>query len=211
MGSGTISSDAFLSQHWSGEDKKVHRVLIEFDTLLSPSTDPLLNLGEFNEGVLLEQTWTPQSSGISIKPKVSTELEKIWFNFLNEGTSNNRFSNLEPSTSYSEGSSITVPTTRYERNPHAREACLQHYGYACIICNFDFQKVYGEIGSNFIHVHHLNEVAQQGGEYSVDPVKDLRPVCPNCHAIIHRKRPAYSVEDVKSMISNRSFVTKGIP
>jgi 5-methylcytosine-specific restriction protein A len=40
-------------------------------------------------------------------------------------------------------------------------------------------------------------------EYEVDPINDLIPVCPNCHAMIHRRRPAYSIEEVKKMLGNQ--------
>jgi len=200
MGSGTVISEPFLSQHWSGEDKLVHRVLIEFDTLLNPTEDSLLGIDILDQGELSNQVWTPQSSGISIKPELTEELEAVWFDFINSEPSRNRFEKEKPTTSFSEGASSNVSITRYERNPHARKACLNHYGYACTICDFDFQEFYGEAGQEFIHVHHLNEISGQDGEYEINPVKDLRPVCPNCHAIIHRKRPAYTIEEMKDML-----------
>lgn len=49
---------------------------------------------------------------------------------------------------------------------------------------FDF---YGEIGEGFIHVHHLTPIHQIGKEYKVNYKEDLAPVCPNCHAMLHRK------------------------
>ena len=53
------------------------------------------------------------------------------------------------------------------------------------------------MGIGFIHVHHLKPLSDIGGEYQVDPVKDLRPVCANCHAMIHSKKPAYTLEEIK--------------
>jgi 5-methylcytosine-specific restriction protein A len=46
-------------------------------------------------------------------------------------------------------------------------------------------------------VHHLKSLAEIGAEYELDPVRDLRPVCPNCHAMIHRKYPPYGLEEVR--------------
>ncbi|MEG1241999.1 MAG: HNH endonuclease, partial [Oscillospiraceae bacterium] len=62
---------------------------------------------------------------------------------------------------------------------------------------------YGEVGKNFIHVHHkipLNEISE---EYVVDPVNDLIPVCPNCHAMLHRKiNDKYlSIEELKAIVN----------
>jgi 5-methylcytosine-specific restriction protein A len=63
-------------------------------------------------------------------------------------------------------------------------------------------KIYGEIGNGFIHVHHVVELASVKDEYKVNPVDDLRPVCPNCHAMLHQKKPAYTIEELKSIIKN---------
>jgi len=67
------------------------------------------------------------------------------------------------------------------------------------ICRFDFQKNYGEMGRGFIHVHHLTDIATIGTEYEVDPHVDLRPVCPNCHAMLHTQRPAINIEELKTL------------
>lgn len=84
----------------------------------------------------------------------------------------------------------------YDRSPHARQACIEHYGYACCICNFNFGKIYGSLGENYIEVHHLKPVADIGKEYLIDPIKDLRPVCANCHRMLHRQRPPLAVEEL---------------
>lgn len=99
-----------------------------------------------------------------------------------------------------EGASKTVVVNVYERNPAAREACLQHYGTSCSVCMFDFQGRYGERGRNFIHVHHVIPLASIGEEYVVDPVTHLRPVCPNCHAMLHRTNPPCGIEELRAML-----------
>lgn len=101
---------------------------------------------------------------------------------------------------HSEGSVRQVLVNAYERSSAARAACLAHYGYACCVCGFYFEKTYGSIGNDFIHVHHLKEIATIAEKYQVDPVKDLRPVCPNCHAMLHRKTPAYTIDELKRLI-----------
>lgn len=207
MGSGTVVSEPFLSQHWSGEDKLVHRVLIEFDTLLNPESESLLSLGILEHGEMSNQEWTPQSSGISIKSDIIDKLETIWFDFLNTADSNNRFSNQVAITSFTEGSSSNITITRYERNPHARQACINHYGLSCTICGFDFESFYGEAGKDFIHIHHLYEISKHNSEHKVDPIKDLHPVCPNCHSVIHRKKPPYTIDEMRKMIGTINKTT----
>ena len=99
-----------------------------------------------------------------------------------------------------EGSKIQITVNDYERNSKARQECIKHYGTKCFICDFNFEKTYGEIGKNFIHVHHVKQLSEINEEYKVNPIQDLRPVCPNCHAMIHKRKPAYSIEEIKSLL-----------
>jgi predicted HNH restriction endonuclease len=95
-----------------------------------------------------------------------------------------------------EGVKKQISVNAYERNPIARQKCLDYYGYNCSVCDFNFSERYGDIGKNFIYVHHLKEISQIGEEYEIDPLKDLCPVCPNCHAMLHRRKPAYTIEEL---------------
>ena len=105
------------------------------------------------------------------------------------------------SQTLSEGVKKQVIVNAYERNPKARQECIKHYGIKCFICGFDFEKKYGEIGKGFIHVHHVKPLSEINEEYKVNPIQDLRPICPNCHAMIHKKTPAYSIEEIKSLLA----------
>ena len=107
----------------------------------------------------------------------------------------------DPASVLVEGALLRITVNRYERDPVARQKCIEHYGSACVVCGFDFEKCYGSIGAGFIHVHHLVDIASIGGRYQVDPVMDLRPVCPNCHAILHQERPAMSIERLSESIA----------
>lgn len=99
-----------------------------------------------------------------------------------------------------EGKGKKVYVNVYERNPAARQQCINHYGCLCCICGFNFEETFGEIGASFIHVHHLVELSTIGKEYSIDPINDLKPVCPNCHAMIHKRKPAYSIEEIRQYL-----------
>lgn len=103
---------------------------------------------------------------------------------------------LEPGQKYVEGAKKQVRVNAYERDPKARKACLKHHGYNCVVCGFNFQSRYGEIGKEFIHVHHLKPLSLTDGEYVLDAVTDLRPVCPNCHAMLHRGENLLSIEEL---------------
>lgn len=108
---------------------------------------------------------------------------------------------LEPGKKYVEGAKKQVRVNAYERDPKARKACLKHHGFNCVVCGFNFQSRYGEIGKDFIHVHHLKPLALTDGAYELDPVIDLRPVCPNCHAMLHRGESVLSIEELVSKLS----------
>ena len=63
------------------------------------------------------------------------------------------------------------------------------------------EKTYGEIGKKFIHIHHLVKISDIKEEYMIDPIEDLRPVCPNCHAMLHKKEPPFTIEELKGMLN----------
>jgi len=106
-------------------------------------------------------------------------------------------------SAYSEGSVQKILVNRYERDPRARDDCIAHYGTRCFLCRFDFVAVYGEVMAGFIHVHHLRALSGVGAEYQVDPILDLRPVCPNCHAVLHRREPPYSLDEVREFLQSQ--------
>ena len=100
-----------------------------------------------------------------------------------------------------EGAAQQITVIAYERNPEARRRCIAHYGHDCAVCSFNFAEIYGELGEGYIHVHHLRELSSIGDEYEIDPIADLRPVCPNCHAMLHRRNPALSIEQLRELIA----------
>ena len=101
---------------------------------------------------------------------------------------------------YYEGALVTVKANKYERNRKARQECVAKKGYKCLVCGRDFEATYGEIGKNFIHVHHLTPISSIGKEYELDVEKDLAPVCPNCHYMLHRKEPPYTIEEMRQIM-----------
>ena len=99
-----------------------------------------------------------------------------------------------------EGYKREFSASTYERNPLARKICMDHYGYICVVCSFNFLEKYGEIGDKYIHVHHIKPIYEIKKEYMIDPIEDLRPICPNCHAMIHRHKPALTIESLKNLL-----------
>ena len=105
-----------------------------------------------------------------------------------------------------EGKKVAFYTTKYERNKSKRDKALKIHGYSCCICNINFKERYGEIGEGFIHVHHVKPLYSLDEEVVIDPSKDLVPVCPNCHAMLHRKKGfLMTIEELRSIISKRNI------
>lgn len=99
-----------------------------------------------------------------------------------------------------EGAYRQIRVNAYERNPIARRRCIEAHGRACTVCSLHFSSLYGSAAEGYIHVHHLVPLSQIGTEHEVDPANDLRPVCPNCHAVIHLRTPPYSIAEVRGML-----------
>jgi 5-methylcytosine-specific restriction protein A len=106
----------------------------------------------------------------------------------------------ETESGYFEGARKQVYVSVYERSQSARAKCIDHWGTRCSVCAFSFLELYGERGCNFIHVHHLKPIHEINQVYQLDPINDLRPVCPNCHAMHHKTTPPCSIEDLKEII-----------
>lgn len=80
------------------------------------------------------------------------------------------------------------------------------HGVKCMICGFDFEKVYGEAGRNFIEVHHVKPLCEYDEEVEINPKTDLVCICANCHRIIHRRKDRiYTVEEVKKYIDRQLY------
>jgi 5-methylcytosine-specific restriction protein A len=100
-----------------------------------------------------------------------------------------------------EGAVQRVEVNKYERSRINRSICVAAHGSKCMGCSFDFGEKYGQLGRGFIHVHHIFPVSKMGGSYVIDPRRDLIPVCANCHAMLHRRDPPLSLDELHDIIS----------
>lgn len=87
-----------------------------------------------------------------------------------------------------EGAITQVSRNFRERNPNLRQELIDRKlsdngRLACCVCDMDFQTIYGDFGSNYIHVHHLHPLSL--GIRETNGLIDLVSVCPNCHAMLH--------------------------
>lgn len=92
---------------------------------------------------------------------------------------------------YPVGAASRVSVNKFDRDPKASEACIVFYkSTECQICKTDLGDIYGEFAKGFIHVHHLFPDTLRDEEDPIIPSTELLPVCPNCHAMFHHKRPS---------------------
>jgi 5-methylcytosine-specific restriction protein A len=98
-----------------------------------------------------------------------------------------------------EGAAYSIISQKYERSRYNRAICLKYYGFKCRGCGDALEEKYGPIGQGVIHVHHIVPVSLMGGSYKLNPIKDLIPLCPNCHNIVHRQTPPLSIADLSQI------------
>lgn len=100
-----------------------------------------------------------------------------------------------------EGRAYEALVKKYERSLLNRAICIEIHGSKCMVCGFDFEKIYGDIGAGFIEIHHLEPVSGLGEDTLIDPETDLVPLCSNCHRMAHRRVPnPFTVEELKRFI-----------
>ena len=144
------------------------------------------------------------SQGATFRSPLSYEVIEVLNSLLPE---NKEFRFAEEITvkdkmQFSEGAKQTITVNRFERDHNSRKLCIEYHGYTCKICKFNFKNVYGELGTHYIHVHHLIPLHKIGEEYTVNPKTDLIPVCPNCHAMLHVSEKPDDIDALKKIIKS---------
>lgn len=209
IASGHATSTCRRGRHWLDGRRYANYVDIQWDRIVREgdrlSAEELIKVAP-------QFPWNrPQASGLSIPAECVLDVESAWRNHVAElhesaAPSGSYFPDeiAGSETKYPEGAVRRVSVNAYERSARARERCVREHGAKCEPCGFDFEAAYGELGVGFIHVHHVRELASIGKEYEVDPVRDLVPVCPNCHAMLHRRSgPAMKIPALKAIIEEQ--------
>ena len=146
---------------------------------------------------LLEQVDTEQlsldvllSKGLHAAPqgpiKVDADLHNYIDRHFNDFYADGFYTDVDEQKEYHEGHVRSVMVDIYERSSIARGKCVEYHGESCLICGINFEEKYGMLGKGFIHIHHLKPLHTIRKDYIVNYKEDLIPVCPNCHAMIHR-------------------------
>lgn len=193
---GQILSNPYSKPHFNKSKAREGKTALYVDLFFSHLSDvPIVYEKTLNtHKKVMNFNWFPEASGVFVPQHIADYMVK-----LIEKQSRVKYKPLisENLTKISEGKPKRLTITTYDRSPLARQKCIDHYGTTCRKCGFNFEVTYGQIGKGFIHVHHIKQVASVGEKHEIDPIRDLRPVCANCHAMLHRKRPAYGIGDIK--------------
>ncbi|OMC76786.1 hypothetical protein BK125_17180 [Paenibacillus odorifer] len=104
---------------------------------------------------------------------------------------------------YPEGKIAYILHKKRERNSKlikdAKGVFISKYGRLyCEACDFDFQKVYGDRGIDFIEGHHKKLLSEMD-KNETTKIEDIAMLCSNCHRMVHRK-PLISVEELKQLM-----------
>ncbi len=145
------------------------------------------------------------SSGGSYRRWHSPGLVAYLSNYLHDSESSDR-DNFKNDWEFKEGRERLVESRAFSRSSQARKECIKHHGSSCIICGFNFQDYYGNelVQDTIIDVHHIVPISRSGGPHKVNPKKDLIPICPNCHRLLHSKKPDYTVQDIKEKLQRKN-------
>lgn len=196
---GTIKCPPFKASHWDPEKAARGEVTSYVDIEIEDIQAEPFILREELKDIAPGFHWDSQMSGILIQPpSIADRLEALWFE--RTGMDFRIPEEAWEPVSYLEGAVKQIQVNAYERNGKARRACLLHHGQACGICGMDFGATYGAEAEGLIHVHHLKPLNEIGHNYEVDPIHDLLPVCPNCHAVIHSGVGLRTPKEVMEML-----------
>ncbi|QQO20538.1 HNH endonuclease [Bradyrhizobium diazoefficiens] len=101
-------------------------------------------------------------------------------------------------TEFQEGQRASRETKYFARNPKLVRAAKTHYGTSCLACGFNFAEFYGDIGTDFIEVHHKRQMADDKARLKT--VADVDVLCANCHRMVHKRAVPLTLAELKALI-----------
>ena len=109
---------------------------------------------------------------------------------------------VENENDFSEGKKKYRLSSFFERKAKIRAETVKFHGLKCAVCSFDFVETYGELGKDFIEVHHIIPISSFDGERNVNPQTDMTVLCANCHRMMHRSKDrVLTVEELSEIIA----------
>jgi 5-methylcytosine-specific restriction enzyme A len=199
VASGVFASGLELDEHWDGSGRQTRYAQVDWDTIVDHEDRLPV---EVLKASVPEVPWDRlQGSGVLVPSHATEKLSDLWARHVRGPLYPDE---LPAGQTFPEGTGKRVEVNRYERDTSARKISLAHWGPRCGVCDLDFGDRYGPLGQGFIHVHHIVDLSLAGPGYQVDPINDLRPVCPNCHAMLHQRRPALSIDELRRLLRSPS-------
>lgn len=185
-------------------DNKIKKFYLE---KLSRKLESLYTITDINEVRDIKNDIVANPNHVYSRKKAGDDRIKgldNYISFLEKGTLTPKVETqkkIRRSTEDEEGKHVTKETTVIQRNQSARKKCIEHYGCKCAACGIVMKDIYGEIGENFIEVHHLNPIHLFDDQHVVDYKEDLIPLCPNCHAMIHKLEDPGDINTLQKIIN----------
>jgi len=196
VGAGTFDGPIEEDAHWDGSGRRWPYAPITWDALVHPLDRlPVADLARATP----EVPWNHlRGSGVQVPGGAEGRLDALWADHL-EGLAW-RGPGEVAGGELTEEAVEAVDVNRFERDRAARRACLDRWGVQCVVCGFDFGRAYGRLGTGYVDVHHVTPAARVGPHYVLDPERDLRPVCANCHAMLHATFPTLTIGELRRRV-----------
>lgn len=107
---------------------------------------------------------------------------------------------------FAEGERARRETHLFKRNPALRAAAIAKHGLRCFGCKHALSELYGPLGEGYIEIHHLDPLGEgidsMTPEAKMTTVDDVAPLCPSCHRMIHRRRPALTLDQLRLALAS---------
>lgn len=119
-----------------------------------------------------------------------------------EDVPSGRVAESTPAAEFEEGQRLVSERAYFKRNPELVTRAKKHYGYICQACGFSFRETYGRLGDDYIECHHLNPLSEREDAEALiaTSLDEVTVLCSNCHRMIHRSRPALSMEQLRAYL-----------
>lgn len=193
-----VSAPYSVADPQGDPETRLHLADVDIDILLP--LDELVTVAELPAelaGLL------PGPAGVSVlSRRTGEELRRAW----SRSTANGRAESPIPLPG-----SLPAPAvrwslaSRYETDPDAARVCRAHHGPACSACGLDPEAVYGPEAAGVLQVHHIVPAGLISDSYELDPVSDLVPLCPTCHAVAHSGFPdPYTPAELRRLLAARA-------
>lgn len=197
------TDDTSSDNYWHVEDESNSYLGIKLEVKEVRKTDGFISRLSLLEHDILKDLLIlrlRQQTNYLLPEEHVKEIDRLW-NLIENIKADIDSELFEEEQYHKEGATRSYYGKRYERNPKNRAKAIEIHGLNCKGCGFNFEKVYGERGKDFIEIHHVNPLSTIQEEVAINPETDLIPVCSNCHRMIHRKKDkVLSIEELKELI-----------